>query len=489
MKAIYKYLDTRLFLIGLLVLPFLAVVSCQNDNDDAIPVIHYIRVTDPVKADSTFTDVNPGTMIVVVGEHLSGTQKVYVNDQEVSFNSNYVTSTSIILTVPKELELTGENPELKGEIRVETDHGIATYNMHVLSPAPYITRISATYPINPGDEMTVIGGNFYEVQAVYLSTEQPAKDGTRPTTVQEISDYEVNRSYSQITLTAPTSLLEEGYLVVECYTSSAVTEFKKNGPKPVVTAVSSTMPVVGSTVTITGQNLIEVSRVNINDEFDIPVEDITTSDTFDEISFILPQAPTQSGHISVTALGGTVETIEIFYPVENVILNYDGIGSHVWGDCSFVVADGSSAPYVSTGTCLGITGTVSASNYWWKQSYSNAQWVNTNVIPGNTPIGDLKLQFECFVKEVFTGPVFQIAMCENFDAALSGYVPVSSFTRKTETGKWMQCSVPLSSVVADATYQEFLNRNSAHIGVYATNPGGSEATIEVYFDNFRIVRK
>lgn len=109
MKSIYKYLDTRLFLIGLLVLPFLAVVSCQNDDDDAIPVIHYIRVTDPAKADSTFTDVNPGTMIVVVGEHLGGTQKVYINDQEVSFNRNYVTSTSIILTVPNELELTGQN--------------------------------------------------------------------------------------------------------------------------------------------------------------------------------------------------------------------------------------------------------------------------------------------------------------------------------------------------------------------------------------------
>ena len=35
--------------IGLLVLPFLAVVSCRNDDDDAIPVIHYIRVTDPAK--------------------------------------------------------------------------------------------------------------------------------------------------------------------------------------------------------------------------------------------------------------------------------------------------------------------------------------------------------------------------------------------------------------------------------------------------------
>ena len=60
----HKYLDTRLFLIGLLVLPFWAVVSCQNDDDDAIPVIHYIRVTDPAKADSTFTDVNPGTGIM-----------------------------------------------------------------------------------------------------------------------------------------------------------------------------------------------------------------------------------------------------------------------------------------------------------------------------------------------------------------------------------------------------------------------------------------
>ena len=30
MKSIYKYLDTRLFLIGLLVLPFLAVVSCHT---------------------------------------------------------------------------------------------------------------------------------------------------------------------------------------------------------------------------------------------------------------------------------------------------------------------------------------------------------------------------------------------------------------------------------------------------------------------------
>lgn len=112
------------------------MASCQDDEGSGIPVIHYLRVTDPALADSTFTDVNPGAMIVVVGENLDGVQKVFINDQEVSFNSNYNTSTSLILTVPAELELTGANPELKGELRIVTSHGTAVFAMHVLSPAP-----------------------------------------------------------------------------------------------------------------------------------------------------------------------------------------------------------------------------------------------------------------------------------------------------------------------------------------------------------------
>ena len=123
------------------------------------------------------------------------------------------------------------------------------------------------------------------------------------------------------------------------------------------------------------------------------------------------------------------------------------------------------------------------------KSYSNAQWVNTSIIPGNTPIDDLKLQFECFVKEVFTGPVFQIAMCENFDAALNGYVPVRFFYRKDRDWK-VDAMFRIFIFCCRRCYiSRLLNRNSTHIGVYATNPGSSQATIEVYFDNFRIVRK
>ena len=121
--------------------------ACNDDEGGGVPVIHHIRLVDPEKADSTFTDVNPGTMIVVIGENLNDVRKVFINEQEVSFNSNYGTSTSLILTIPGELQLTGANPELKGELRIETSHGIATYSMHVLSPAPYITRVATTFPV------------------------------------------------------------------------------------------------------------------------------------------------------------------------------------------------------------------------------------------------------------------------------------------------------------------------------------------------------
>ena len=492
MKSIYKYLDMRLFLIGLLILPFLTVVSCQNDDDD-IPVIHYIRVTDPAKADSTFTDVNPGTMIAVIGEHLGGTQKVFINDQEVSFNRNYVTSTSIILTVPAELELTGRNSELAGELRVETNHGVAVYNMHVLSPAPYITRIAATYPIEVGDELTLIGGNFYEIQSIYLTAEQPDADGNRPADILEITDYEVINNYSRITLTVPANVIEQGYLVVECYTSSAVIEFKTTVPEPTITGISSTMPIVGSVVTITGRNFIQVSGVSINGEIDIPAAGITVSEANDEISFVLPQAPTHSGKLSVTAAGGTGELSAVFYPFENLFLDFDrATDPWHWGDHSIeTVADGSSAPFLSAGSCYGFVGTVSAWSGWWGQYVSGGvQWPAVNVIPASTPINDLELQFECFVQETLVGPVIQIAMgADNNDpASLKNYVPINVLTGTADIGKWMQCSIPLSSMVAGSTYQDLLNKGNA-FGLYVTNSVGTDANVEFYVDNFRIVRK
>ena len=170
--------------------------ACNDDEGGGIPVIHHIRLTDPEKADSTFTDVNPGTMIVAIGENLNGVKKVFINQQEVSFNSNYSTSTNLILTIPADLPLVGANPDLKDELRIETTHGTAIYSMHVLSPAPYITRIATTFPVEVGTPLRVIGGNFYEIQRIYFTTAEG--DITDAPVSTEITEFTVNKDFSEI---------------------------------------------------------------------------------------------------------------------------------------------------------------------------------------------------------------------------------------------------------------------------------------------------
>ena len=226
--------------------------ACNDDEGGGIPVIHHIRLTDPEKADSTFTDVNPGTMIVAIGENLNGVKKVFINQQEVSFNSNYSTSTNLILTIPADLPLVGANPDLKDELRIETTHGTAIYSMHVLSPAPYITRIATTFPVEVGTPLRVIGGNFYEIQRIYFTTAEG--DITDAPVSTEITEFTVNKDFSEISFKAPAGLIDEGSLVVECYTAAAFTPFRRTALPPSINKVSSMMPITGTTVTVLGQN-------------------------------------------------------------------------------------------------------------------------------------------------------------------------------------------------------------------------------------------
>lgn len=53
-----KLINAILFLLTILTVSM--VTSCKDDeNGNGAPVIHYLRVTDPALADSTFTDVIP----------------------------------------------------------------------------------------------------------------------------------------------------------------------------------------------------------------------------------------------------------------------------------------------------------------------------------------------------------------------------------------------------------------------------------------------
>ncbi|ULT24988.1 hypothetical protein KUH03_40000 [Sphingobacterium sp. E70] len=74
MKALNKTIRFSYhLLIAVLLLP---VISCSRNNDMTVaPEISHVRLTDPEKADSTFTGAFPGTMVAVIGKNLDGIQK------------------------------------------------------------------------------------------------------------------------------------------------------------------------------------------------------------------------------------------------------------------------------------------------------------------------------------------------------------------------------------------------------------------------------
>lgn len=481
MKAL-NYIIKKSFAVIILIITCINI-SCNKENNKT-PIIHYVRVTDPALADSTFTDAKPGTMIAVIGENLDGIQKIYINDQSISFNSNYGNSQSVIVTIPADIELTATNPELKSEIRIETINGIATYSFHIMAPGPQIDRYKAEkYPISPGDQIVIYGNNFYEIENIYISEEEPTEDGIINDNHTLIKEYNVNEEYSELTITMPEEFIKKGFLIVKCYKSNfSSIQFQATIPSPKIESINSNMPIVGEVITIKGTNFVDVSNIRINDEFD--VNNYTVSESEDKITFILPQIPTKDGKISVTAAGGSTEFQGFLTNnSDNVCLNFDNKGGKIWGDYSYEHNENSNKFY-------SISGEISAWNWWWGQLICSAIWPSTNTIPGNTNISDLYLQFECKVSEPLNGAIIRIAMADDAPShPLDNYIPTND-SGEYIGDAWEQCSIPLEKIVTVSTYQDFLNINSNQLGIYLINPGANgPIPIEIYFDNFRIIKK
>ena len=488
MKRYMNFIFTGL----LLVLCAASFSSCSDDENGGLPEILNVRTTDPSLVDSTFVKTNPGQMIVIEGNNLGSARKVYINNQDVYFNPNYVTDHSIILTIPADLELTGTNPDLPKEIKVENDKGVATFSFHVLSPAPLISGIMIEYPVNTGDEIIINGSNFYEIEKIIMTDQEVnIEDIDQEITGVEVSGYEVSSDYKKITFSLPGGVAKKGNLVIITASGRALVPYATFVLPPTIEMVSSDMPIIGSEFFIVGKNYIQVKSVNINGEFDVSASDLRVSDTRDTIYVTLPNAPTKSGHITVTAAGGDSNNDAItFYPIENVVLNYDGIGYKSWGASEVIVTgDGQKAPFVTTGNAGGfVEKNVGGWNYWMG-SIDNGL-VYTNAVSDDTPVSDLVLRFECFVAYPMYNITMEVLFGGDWNNKFTGYVPKSIITKNTEVGKWMTCQIPLSSLVVSSitnygqvkslgTEQGFLSKNASEVAV---------PNYEVYFDNLRIVK-
>ena len=93
-----------LFLLGIL---SSGLVACSDkDSGGGQPEITGVKIlssdTLNYSYDKYYTKAGPGTMLAIMGNNLGGALKVFVNGQELSFNTTMNTDHSIIITVPTE---------------------------------------------------------------------------------------------------------------------------------------------------------------------------------------------------------------------------------------------------------------------------------------------------------------------------------------------------------------------------------------------------
>lgn len=487
----------------LILLAFIFVcilVSCKDHSSDKIPLINKVVVTDPALIDSSFVKAERGQMIVIVGENLETTKEIYINNQSISFNTNYVTSTSIIITIPSELELTATNPDLPNEIRIVTDYGTAIYEFHVTASAPYITFMSVErYPVVEGDKITIIGENFFEIEKIVMEGENGIDT--------EIIDYDwivvptEENGTSEISFVLPANVCETGQIVLYCAAGEAVYEYALVVLPPTIKSVSTDMPVLNDEFFVTGSNFIMVENVNINGSIDIDGEDLTVSKTLDTIYLKLPKIPESSGYITVKAAGGEATSSKLFYPKEYVIADFDEIGGKHWYGNIFT-ADGVREPLLTTGNVIGGTQENVGSYNWWMGDGNVDFIVNlTNSIDDNTPLSELVMRFECYITYPLNGVTFKVALPNQDCNFTENYIPVSISSGITEIGKWMTCEVNLDSKEYDngtkiETYGDLRNIHSqggddkCSPGFFPVNTTDIEVgTFEAWFDNIRIMKK
>lgn len=131
--------------------------SCEkSETDTGMPVVNYVRITDPAKSDSLLVAAYMGSTVAIMGENLQDVNQVWFNDQMAYINSAFVTSTSIIITVPNVIPATVTN-----EMTLITVTGNDTLRVpfKVVVPGPRLDAMLCEYV--PTGGTAVIQGNFF----------------------------------------------------------------------------------------------------------------------------------------------------------------------------------------------------------------------------------------------------------------------------------------------------------------------------------------
>lgn len=462
-----------------------SLASCSDDdNGGGQPVIECVRTTDPELADSTFTDATVGQLIMIQGTNLHNAVHVYINGQDVYFNSNYNTSTHLIVTIPQDLIVRGVDDSIPLEIRVETTHGTAVYDFHVIAGYPSLELYKADLPINadgipemiPGQEVTLVGELLHEIEKIYVTDLD-----TVP--LFEITEYALNADRTEIKLRMPANQIPDyGIYMVECYAGTAYCGFSKSPMEPEIFDVSTDMPIPGQKVVIYGKYLTNLTSVNIGGEIDIDLTQVVENEAMTELVFIMPDelpGEDSNGLLSVSTLGGKA-TLP-FYRYEWIYEDFDGHGSPMaygWGTNHFggnptwgwsPIPD--SCPITkSSGSYIYFEGVTC----WWDHNLTINSKAAPEGIDASTPLSDIELRYEVYMHEPFTAASSMTSTIKIFGREKKDIAIVDRVTGQLMPGEWMSVAIPMTEFAPDAaTYGDLCKSDT----------GGDNFTIFLGYDN------
>jgi hypothetical protein len=158
MKKIYyrNPLVTACLLLLVILFSGLVFQACDEDESEgAVPAINYIRVTDPEKSDSLVVRAFLGSTIAIVGEDLQDIKELWFNNQQAKLNTSFITSTSIIVTIPDDIPTV-----VTDSMTLITKSGVKVkYPFGIDVPPPMVSSMLCEHVA--AGETAVIQGNFF----------------------------------------------------------------------------------------------------------------------------------------------------------------------------------------------------------------------------------------------------------------------------------------------------------------------------------------
>ena len=154
-----KRFQTILFLT--LVIATAGIYSACTKNESAPnngePRIRYVRITNPTSADSLLVSAGQGNLIAIVGENLESAREIWFNDQQAALTPTYITSTTILVSVPSQIPTTINN-----KLKIIFAGGkVLEHDFVVDISEPLVESMVSEY-VATGNVATIRGDFFYE---------------------------------------------------------------------------------------------------------------------------------------------------------------------------------------------------------------------------------------------------------------------------------------------------------------------------------------